>query len=129
MTRIRMQDKSFCLEHKISEIKTWEVAIIEANKVIEEIQRKSNLRILRLRRSVEFCEKQIRDKKPWPDDLITQSSAIRVRTKGGKTRQATGDLINRQRIKAYDVLGRRLVRRSDVESFRANPPGRRKSTT
>lgn len=57
-------------------------------------------------------------KKQDVDDLVSISEAARIR---GVTPQAIDDLLRREKLTAVVVAGRRLLRRSDVESFE---PGR-----
>ena len=47
-------------------------------------------------------------------DLISQTEAARLR---GVSRAAISDLVQRGRLRAVEIGGRRLVFRSDVESF------------
>jgi len=56
------------------------------------------------------------------DEWISQSEAARIR---GVSRQAIALLLKRQRLQTLKIGGRLLVRRSDVEQFSAQSPGRR----
>jgi excisionase family DNA binding protein len=59
-------------------------------------------------------------------DLISQTEAARMR---GVTRPAIADLIERGRLRSVQIGGRRLVYRSEVESFteaKRGPKGGRK---
>lgn len=55
-------------------------------------------------------------------DLISLTEAARLR---GVSVQAIQDLISRGRLEAVEVAGRRLLRRSDVVSFRRAHKGGR----
>jgi len=66
--------------------------------------------------------KSVRD--PEPDDWVTPAEAARMR---GVSRQAIANLIGRGRFDVLRVGGRVFLRRADVESFSANPAGRRRS--
>jgi excisionase family DNA binding protein len=55
------------------------------------------------------------------DEWISQAEAARIR---GVSRQAIGRLLKRQRLQTLKIGGRLLVRRSDVERFSAQSPGR-----
>lgn len=57
-------------------------------------------------------------------DLISQAEAARIR---GVTRAAIRDLIRRQRLRFVEVGGRELVYRSEVEAFKKNTPGPKRS--
>jgi hypothetical protein len=52
------------------------------------------------------------------EDYISQAEAARIR---GVSNQAIGDLIKRGRLIPLRVAGRNLLRRSDIESFVAQP--------
>jgi excisionase family DNA binding protein len=56
------------------------------------------------------------------DQWISQAEAARIR---GVSRQAIALLLKRQRLQTLKIGGRLLVRRSDVEQFIAQSPGRR----
>lgn len=56
-----------------------------------------------------------------PNDLISQAEAARLR---GVSREAITDLINRGRLVGYELGGRRLVSRREVETFKAEKGGR-----
>ena len=60
-----------------------------------------------------------------PDDLISPAEAAGLR---GVSKQAVHELINRGRLKTYDLAGRRLVRRSDVETLTPAKPGPKAGT-
>jgi hypothetical protein len=53
-------------------------------------------------------------------DLISQAEAARIR---GVTRAAIRDLIRRGRIRSFNLAGRELVYRGEVESFEKDKPG------
>lgn len=55
------------------------------------------------------------------DGLITQAEAARLR---GVTPVAILDLIRRGRLRAVEIAGLKLLRRSDVENFERKPGGR-----
>jgi len=55
------------------------------------------------------------------EEWISQAEAARIR---GVSRQAIGRLIKRERLQTLKIGGRMLVRRKDVEDFRAEPAGR-----
>ena len=56
------------------------------------------------------------------DEWISQAEAARIRA---VSRQAIGRLIKRKRLQTLKIGGRMLVRRKDVEDFRAEQAGRR----
>jgi excisionase family DNA binding protein len=56
-----------------------------------------------------------------PDEWISQAEAARLR---GVSRQSIARLIKRQRLQTLKIGGRLLVRRKDVEEFRAQLAGR-----
>jgi excisionase family DNA binding protein len=58
------------------------------------------------------------------EEWISQAEAARIR---GVSRQAIGRLIKRKRLHTLKIGGRMLVRRKDVEDFRAEQAGRRPS--
>jgi excisionase family DNA binding protein len=53
-------------------------------------------------------------------DLISQAEAARIR---GVTRAAIRDLIRRGRLRSFELGGRELVYRSEVEGFEKEKPG------
>jgi hypothetical protein len=55
------------------------------------------------------------------EDLITQAEAARLR---GVMPVAIVDLIRRGRLQTIEIASRRLVRRSEVLSFKEKPGGR-----
>jgi excisionase family DNA binding protein len=55
------------------------------------------------------------------DDLISISEAARIRN---VSHSAIQDLIERGRLEAVSVAGRRLLRRAEVENFQPEPIGR-----
>jgi predicted XRE-type DNA-binding protein len=55
------------------------------------------------------------------DDWISQVEAARIR---GVSKQAIAKLITRKRLSAREIVGRMLVRRSEVEAFVPMPIGR-----
>jgi len=55
------------------------------------------------------------------NDLISIAEAARLR---GVSHGAIRNLIDRGRISSQEVAGRRVVRRADVESFKAESGGR-----
>lgn len=57
-----------------------------------------------------------------PDDLIPVSQAAELR---GIGRTGIHDLINRGRLQAYDVFGRKFVSRAEVVNFQKRKPGRK----
>ncbi|MDT5120673.1 MAG: hypothetical protein QOC96_155 [Acidobacteriota bacterium] len=59
-------------------------------------------------------------------DLISQAEAARIR---GVSRAAIRDLIRRKRIRSFNLAGRELVYRSEVESFEKETPGPKKGET
>lgn len=56
-------------------------------------------------------------------DLISQAEAARIR---GVSRAAIRDLIRRGRLRSFNLAGRELVYRSEIESFEKVPPGPKK---
>lgn len=56
-------------------------------------------------------------------DLISQAEAARIR---GVSRAAIRDLIRRGRLRSFNLAGRELVYRSEVESFEKETPGPKK---
>ena len=56
-----------------------------------------------------------------PLDLITQAEAARLR---GVTPEAISRLIKRGRLTPFEVAGRVLVRRSEIDNFQKKPAGR-----
>jgi predicted DNA-binding protein (UPF0251 family) len=56
-----------------------------------------------------------------PSEWISQAEAGRIR---GVSRQAIARLIHKGRFKVLKVAGRVLLRRADIESYRAESPGR-----
>jgi len=56
-----------------------------------------------------------------PDEWISQAEAARLR---GVSRQAIADLIAREKVETFKIGGRILVRRKDIEHFRAEKGGR-----
>ncbi len=59
--------------------------------------------------------------KEIPKDLITQSKAAKLR---GVSTAAISDLIKRGRLHPIEVAGKRLLRRSEVVSFKPSKGGR-----
>lgn len=57
-------------------------------------------------------------------DLISQAEAARIRD---VSRAAIRDLIRRGRLRSFNLAGRELVYRSEVESFEKEAPGPKKS--
>jgi hypothetical protein len=57
-------------------------------------------------------------------DLISQAEAARIR---GVSRAAIRDLIRRGRLRSFNLAGRELVYRSEIESFEKDKPGPRKN--
>jgi len=55
------------------------------------------------------------------EEWISQAEAARIR---GVSRQAIGRLIKRKRLQTLKIGGRMLVRRKDVENFKAVQAGR-----
>ena len=55
------------------------------------------------------------------DDWISQAEAARIR---GVSRQAIGRLVKRERLETLKIAGRLLVRRKDIEHFKAQLAGR-----
>jgi Helix-turn-helix domain len=53
-------------------------------------------------------------------DLISQAEAARIR---GVSRAAIRDLIRRGRLRSFNLAGRELVYRSEIESFEKETPG------
>lgn len=53
-------------------------------------------------------------------DLISQADAARIR---GVSRAAIRDLIRRGRLRSFNLAGRELVYRSEVEAFEKDKPG------
>lgn len=60
-------------------------------------------------------------KKGSTDDLISIADAARLR---GVTHGAIRDLIDRGRLSAIEIAGRRLVSRAEVETFEPSKGGR-----
>ncbi|GAB6043470.1 helix-turn-helix domain-containing protein [Endothiovibrio diazotrophicus] len=56
-------------------------------------------------------------------DLISQSEAARLR---GCSRQAISKLVQNGKLRGYEVAGRILVSRTEVERFQAGKAGRPK---
>ncbi|MDP2895514.1 MAG: helix-turn-helix domain-containing protein [bacterium] len=56
------------------------------------------------------------------EEWISQAEAARIR---GVSRQAIARLVKRQRLQTLKIAGRLLVRRKDIEQFRAQQSGRR----
>lgn len=56
-----------------------------------------------------------------PTDWISQSEAARLR---GVTRQAIHRLVNRGKLRTYEIGGMRLVLREEVAAYTAAEPGR-----
>lgn len=56
------------------------------------------------------------------DEWISQAEAARLR---GVSRQAIADLVKRKRLATLEIGGRLLVRRKEIEQFKANLAGRR----
>jgi excisionase family DNA binding protein len=56
-----------------------------------------------------------------PADWISQAEAARIR---GVSRQAIARLVAKGRFKVLNVAGRVLLKRSEVESYKAETPGR-----
>ena len=56
-------------------------------------------------------------------ELISQTQAAKLR---GVTREAIADLIRRGKLVPIEVAGRKLLRRSDVESYAPESGGRPK---
>jgi excisionase family DNA binding protein len=61
--------------------------------------------------------------KEIPKDLITQSEAAKLR---GVSTAAISDLIKRGRLHPVEIAGKRLLRRSEVKSFKPEKGGRPK---
>jgi excisionase family DNA binding protein len=60
-------------------------------------------------------------------DWISQAEAARIR---GVSQERIRQLVQEGRLQSIEVAGRKLVRRSEVETFVAKPEGRpRKKTT
>jgi len=57
-----------------------------------------------------------------PEDWISQAEAARIR---GVSRQAIASLIKHRRVETLEIGGRLLVRRQDIEQFKAQRAGRR----
>jgi excisionase family DNA binding protein len=55
------------------------------------------------------------------DEWISQAEAARIR---GVSRQAIAELVKRQRLETLSIGGRLLVRRKQIEQFKAQPVGR-----
>lgn len=60
-------------------------------------------------------------KTPELDQWISQAEAARIR---GISRQAIGRLVKKGRFELLKIGGRSLLRRADVEDYRAETPGR-----
>jgi hypothetical protein len=58
-------------------------------------------------------EKQAEDL-PDVDDLITLQEAAEIR---GRTTAALSELVRRGRLRSYEMFGRKLVSRREVEAF------------
>jgi DNA-directed RNA polymerase specialized sigma24 family protein len=54
------------------------------------------------------------------DDLITQTEAARMR---GISLPSINELVRRGRLRSKEVFGKKLVYRSEVESFEKEKPG------
>jgi len=54
------------------------------------------------------------------NDLISQAEAARIR---GVSRQAISSLVQRGKISGYEIAGRVLVSRKEVENFERGPSG------
>lgn len=54
-------------------------------------------------------------------DLISQAEAARIR---GVTRQAISLLVQRGKLSGYEIAGRVLVSRNEVENFKRGKSGR-----
>jgi Helix-turn-helix domain len=59
-----------------------------------------------------------------PNEWISQAEAARIR---GVSPQAITQLIQKGRFKPLEIGGRLLLRRVEVENYRAKPPGRPKN--
>ena len=59
----------------------------------------------------------------FPAEWVSPAEAARIR---GVSRQAMTKLIKGGRLETIEIAGRKLVRLSAVEDFKAKPPGRRK---
>jgi excisionase family DNA binding protein len=56
-----------------------------------------------------------------PAEWVSQAEAARIR---GVSRQAIARLIKKGRFQVLEVGGKVLLKRSDIESFTPEPPGR-----
>jgi excisionase family DNA binding protein len=56
-----------------------------------------------------------------PEEWVSQAEAARIR---GVSRQAIARLVKKGRFRTLEMGGRHLLRRRDVERYRAEPPGR-----
>ena len=61
-----------------------------------------------------------------PAEWVSPAGAARIR---GVSRQAMTKLIKAGRIETIEIAGRKLVRLSAVEGFKAKQPGRRKKSS
>lgn len=59
-----------------------------------------------------------------PDEWVSQAEAARIR---GVTRQAIARLVQKGRFTPLTIAGRVLLRRTEVEAYRAEVPGRPKN--
>ena len=55
------------------------------------------------------------------EDWVSQADAARIR---GVSRQAIGRLLKKGRFRVLKIGGKVLLKRSDVESFKPEQPGR-----
>ncbi len=65
---------------------------------------------------MDFADSDVRPK----DELLTISQAAQLR---GTSRIAVHELINRGRLEAIEIAGRKFVRRVDLERFEREKPG------
>jgi hypothetical protein len=64
--------------------------------------------------------KKVKEDENLMSDLISQAEAARIR---GVSRAAIRDLIRRKRLRSFNLAGRELVYRSEIESFEKETPG------
>jgi Helix-turn-helix domain len=64
--------------------------------------------------------KKVKEDENVMSDLISQAEAARIR---GVSRAAIRDLIRRGRLRSFNLAGRELVYRSEIELFEKETPG------
>lgn len=64
--------------------------------------------------------KKVKEDENVMSDLISQAEAARIR---GVSRAAIRDLIRRGRLRSFNLAGRELVYRSEIEIFEKDKPG------